>query len=141
MISEVTEYTQELQRALELLIPQLNPDLPAPDKKTTCDIVDTPNTHLFTATKEGEIVGLLTLVIYKIPTGTRAWIEDVVVDQSFRNQGIGAKLTTAAIKKAKTLQVDSLNLTSSPFREQANRLYQKLGFEKRTTNNYRISFK
>jgi ribosomal protein S18 acetylase RimI-like enzyme len=95
------------------------------------------STTIFVATKEQEIVGLLTLVIFRIPTGVRAWIEDVVVDESARGHGVGEALNRAALDDARRRGAKTVDLTSRPSRAAANRLYQRLGFVARETNVYR----
>ena len=94
--------------------------------------------HVLMATDpHGQIVGSMTLVVFRIPTGVRAWIEDVVVDESARGTGAGEALNRAAIDLAYSLGARTIDLTSRPSRVAANRLYQKLGFEQRETNIYR----
>jgi ribosomal protein S18 acetylase RimI-like enzyme len=102
-------------------------------------LVSSPALTFFVAMQEGIMVGTLTLVIFQIPTGLRAWIEDVVVDESARGLGVGAALTNAATDEAQRRGVRSVDLTSRPSREAANALYQKLGFVVRDTNVYRCS--
>ncbi|HZW04722.1 MAG TPA: GNAT family N-acetyltransferase, partial [Anaerolineaceae bacterium] len=85
----------------------------------------------------GRLVGSLTLVVFRIPTGVRAWIEDVVVDGEMRGKGIGEALTVAALERARQEGAKTVDLTSRPSREAANRLYQRVGFERRETNLYR----
>jgi ribosomal protein S18 acetylase RimI-like enzyme len=94
-------------------------------------------TVLFAARQGDVIVGLLTLVIVRIPTGVRARIEDVVVDEAVRGQGIGARLSQAAIERAAQDGVKTVDLTSRPSRVAANRLYERLGFQERDTRVYR----
>ena len=95
------------------------------------------STTIFVATQEQEIVGLLTLVIFRTPTGVRAWIEDVVVDESARGHGVGEALNRAALHDARRRGAKTVDLTSRPSRAAANRLYQRLGFVARETNVYR----
>ena len=97
--------------------------------------------HLLIATDDasGAILGTTTLVAFPIPTGVRAWIEDVVVDDDARGTGAGAALTNYAIELASRLGAKTIDLTSRPSREAANRLYQRLGFELRETNCYRYT--
>lgn len=83
------------------------------------------------------IVAMLTLAVFPIPTGMRAWIEDVVVDVSYRRRGIGEMLTREALDIAIQCGARSIELTSRNERESANRLYRRLGFEERETNVYR----
>lgn len=85
------------------------------------------------------ILGMLTLVTFEIPTGWRAWVEDVVVDEAARGKGVGASLVAAAIDLAKKRGAKTVDLTSRPSREAANRLYQRSGFELRETNVYRMN--
>ncbi|MFM8870416.1 MAG: GNAT family N-acetyltransferase, partial [Actinomycetota bacterium] len=92
---------------------------------------------LFIARVDGQIVGSLTLAMFRIPTGIRAWIEDVVVDSSARGHGVGEALNTAALEHAKKHGAITVDLTSRPSREAANRLYQRIGFKARETNVYR----
>jgi ribosomal protein S18 acetylase RimI-like enzyme len=133
------EATQELLEGLNELLPQLSTNA-AP--LTTTDVealVASPVAVLFVARDEGRIVGSLTLVVFAIPTGLRAWIEDVVVDGSARGAGVGEALTNAAIEESRRRHVRSIDLTTRPSREAANRLYARLGFELRETNVYRLS--
>ena len=132
------EATPELIEGLNELLPQLSTNA-AP--LTTDDVealVASPVTVLFVARDEGRIVGSLTLVVFAIPTGLRAWIEDVVVDAAARGAGVGEALTNAAIEESRRRHVRSLDLTTRPSREAANRLYARLGFERRDTNVYRL---
>jgi ribosomal protein S18 acetylase RimI-like enzyme len=91
--------------------------------------------------REGHIVGTLTLAMFRIPTGLRAWIEDVIVDNESRGKGIGEALTRAALEKAREAGARTVDLTSRPSREAANRLYQRVGFVRRDTNTYRYDLK
>jgi ribosomal protein S18 acetylase RimI-like enzyme len=92
---------------------------------------------LFIARVDGRIVGSLTLAVFRIPTGIRAWIEDVVVDESARGHGVGEALNRAALAEAKRRGAKTVDLTSRPSREAANRLYLRIGFVARETNVYR----
>lgn len=136
-IFRATEITEDIVTAFGQLIPQLCPNCNLPSKKDLEEIVQSDTTVLFLA-KEKDIVGALTLVIYRIPTGIKVWIEDVVVDENMRGKGIAKKLTQHAIDFASDNGISQIDLTSSPTRIAANKLYQKLGFEKRETNAYRI---
>ena len=132
------EVTPDLVAAFERLVPQLSRSSPPPDAGTLAAVVANPSNTVFIARSgDGTIVGTLTLVVFRIPTGARAWIEDVVVDESARAQGAASALTNAALARAAELGVRTVDLTSRPSREDANRLYQKLGFVKRETNVYR----
>lgn len=139
-IKEVTESSEELYRVMMNLLAQLTDSQLSFSQKDLDRIVSSQSSVLFIAIDKilnNKIIGMLTLAIIDIPTGRLARIEDVVVDKSARGKGIGEKLTFAAIKKAKELGIKKIDLTSSPSREAANRLYQRLGFKQRTTNVYR----
>lgn len=127
----------ELVAAFAGLIPQLSSSSPPPDADELSAIVDSPDSVLFVARVDGEIVGSLTLAFYRIPTGLKAWIEDVVVDASARGHGVGEALNRAAIAEAAHRGAKNVSLTSRPSREAANRLYRRLGFEPNPTNLYR----
>lgn len=139
VVERATQVTDELVAAFELLIPQLSSSNPPPTRDQLADIVSAPASVLFIARVEGRIVGSLTLATFRIPTGVRAWIEDVVVDESARGHGVGEALNTAAIDEAKARGAITVELTSRPSREAANRLYQRLGFVARDTNVYRYT--
>jgi len=127
----------ELLAAFASLIPQLSSSSP-PTAEQLAEIVASPDSVLYLARLDGRIVGSLTLAFYRIPTGLKAWIEDVVVDGSMRGQGVGEALNTAAIDEARRRGAKNVSLTSRASRESANRLYQRLGFEPYETNMYRF---
>jgi ribosomal protein S18 acetylase RimI-like enzyme len=134
------EVTDEVVDALAHLLPQLSKSAPALTKDAVAAIIETSATTLFLARDENNtIIGSLTLVTFLIPSGKRAIIEDVVVDESRRGYGTGAALVTAALNAAQQQGIRSVDLTSRPNREAANRLYVRMGFEQRTTNVYRYS--
>ena len=137
-VEAATEVTAELVEAFARLVPQLSSSSPAPGRAELAEIVESPSTTLLVArTPEGDIVGTLTLAMFRIPTQVRAWIEDVVVDEAARGQGVGEALNEEAIRQAGAAGARSVDLTSRPSREAANRLYLRLGFEVRNTNVYR----
>ena len=143
-ILEATQVTDELVAAFERLVPQLSSSNPAPSREHIAEIVESPATILLIARDQDagdEIVGMLTLAMFRIPTGLRAWIEDVVVDTRRRGQGIGKALTLAAVERARQAGATTIDLTSRPSRVAANQLYQSVGFVKRETNVYRYSRK
>ena len=129
--------TPELLDAVHRLIPQLSKSAPPVTADELAEIVVGPATIFFVARVEGVIAGCLTLVVFRLPTGVRAWIEDVVVDDAARGHGVGAALNEAAIAAAGERGARTLDLTSRPSRDAANRLYQRLGFVQRDTNVYR----
>jgi ribosomal protein S18 acetylase RimI-like enzyme len=127
----------ELIEAFQRLTPQLSSSNSGPTKDQLEAIVSSCASTLLIARFEDRIVGSLTLVTFHIPTGIRAWIEDVVVDADARGKGVGEALNTFALAEAKRQGVTTVDLTSRPSREAANRLYQRLGFKARETNVYR----
>ena len=138
-IEEVEEVTDELVDAWKRLLPQLSSSALPVDASALEQIVRSPVTALFMAkTSQHGYVGSLTLAIFRIPDGVRAWIEDVVVDENARGRGIGEALSHVAIERAREVGARSIDLTSNPKREAANRLYQRLGFVRRETNVYRF---
>ncbi len=141
VIEEATEVTPELVEAFARLTPQLSRSSPVPGPDELAEIVASPATVLLVA-RDGDpaqIVGTLTLVLFRIPTGLRAWVEDVVTDEPVRGRGVGAALTREALRRAEAAGARSVDLTSRPSREAANRLYRRLGFEPRDTNVYRYT--
>ncbi len=138
-IEIATEVTTELTAALVTLIPQLSSSADPVTEDVLRRVLADPAITMFVAHHEGIIVGSLTLAVFTIPTGSRAWIEDVVVDESARGLGAGEALTMAALEAAKAKGATSVDLTSRPSREAANHLYLRLGFVARETNVYRFS--
>ena len=136
-VVEATEVTPELVAAFERLIPQLSSSNPPPPAEELAEIVASPATVLFVARDGEQILGSLTLALFRIPTGMRAWIEDVVVDGDARGRGVGEALNRAALARAAAMGARTVDLTSRPSREAANRLYQRIGFVARDTNVYR----
>jgi ribosomal protein S18 acetylase RimI-like enzyme len=128
----------ELVTAFERLIPQLSSSNPPPTASELTDLVSSDASTLFIARVNGQIVGSLTLAMFRIPTGIRAWIEDVVVDSNARGHGVCEALNMAALEYAKKNGAITVELTSRPSREAANRLYQRIGFKARETNVYRF---
>lgn len=139
-MEEVEVADTELLGALASLVPQLSSSAPPPNASRLEDIVASPATRLLVARDDGgRIVGTLALAVFPIPTGVRAIIEDVVVDAGARGKGVGAALVEAAVARAVENGARTVDLTSRPDREEANRLYLRLGFEQRATNVYRYA--
>lgn len=138
-IEKVQFATNEIVEGLNRLLPQLSSKPPSLTIDDVERMVHSEAATLMIAADEGYVVGTLTLVIFAIPTGRSAWIEDVVVDSSARGAGVGEQLTLAAIEEARLRGVSSVNLTSRPSREAANAMYVKLGFGRRETNVYRLT--
>ncbi|MHB1446966.1 MAG: GNAT family N-acetyltransferase [Acidimicrobiales bacterium] len=139
-VSEATSVDEELVEVWRRLTPQLSGSSPPPARAELEEIVGSPATVLLVARDDaGSVLGSLTLVLFRIPTGARAIIEDVVTDDAARRQGVGSALVTEALRLAEERGCRSVDLTSRPSREAANRLYQELGFKLRETNVYRYS--
>jgi len=139
-IIRVTEVTDEIVEAFKYLIPQLSSSSAIPGREQLAEIASNDSLLIARDPEQGgKIVGSLTLVTFRIPTGVRSWIEDVVVDQAQRGRGIGEALTRAALDRAAELGARTVDLTSRPSREAANRLYVKVGFQLRQSNLYRYS--
>lgn len=146
-VFEATEVTPELVRAFEHLVPQLSTSNPPPSEDELREMVSSPSTVVFMAqdVQSREYVGTLTLALFRIPTGLRAWIEDVIVDEAARGgaqrtldgRGVAEALCDAAITRGRMVGAKTVDLTSRPSREVANKLYVRLGFELRDTNVYR----
>jgi ribosomal protein S18 acetylase RimI-like enzyme len=137
-----TTLTPAMVEAVHRLVPQLSRSSPPPTEAELGEIVASPATDLFLAlADDGTIVGVSTLATFRIPTGLRAWIEDVVVDEAARGIGIGRTLTQAMLDRAQDLGCVTVDLTSRPSREAANRLYAKMGFVPRETNIYRYDLR
>ncbi|HTP15906.1 MAG TPA: GNAT family N-acetyltransferase [Streptosporangiaceae bacterium] len=136
-VEVLRKVTPEIVGAFGRLLPQLSASAPPLDQAALEAIVATSASTLLVARSDGRITGTLTLVTFQIPTGLRAWIEDVVVDESARGQGVGEALTLAAIRLAQDAGVRTVDLSSRPSRVAAGRLYQRMGFEMRDTRMYR----
>lgn len=140
-VADPSEITEGFAAAFGRLVPQLSRSAKIPTAEELAEIVRSPATVLLVAHggggEESEIIGSLTLVLFRIPTGLRARIEDVVVDERARGAGAGRALNAAAMERAAAAGARSIDLTSSPAREAANELYLSLGFKQRDTNVYR----
>lgn len=137
-IKRLEEVTPEIASIFARLMTQLSSDSQVLGMDELRMIIKNENTYVFVACNP-EIIGTLTLAIISTPSGTKAWIEDVVVDMTARKQGVGRKLIQYAIDFATDLKVSSVNLTSRPERTAANELYKGMGFVLRDTNVYRLT--
>ncbi|MEV0453618.1 GNAT family N-acetyltransferase [Catellatospora methionotrophica] len=138
-VAVVHEVDDELVAAFGRLLPQLSPSAAPLDHAALAAVVAWQGVLLLVARVDGRIVGALTLVTFPIPTGPRAWIEDVVVDEASRGGGVGAALTGEAVRLARAAGARTVDLTSRPSRQAANRLYERLGFQVRESNLYRLA--
>jgi ribosomal protein S18 acetylase RimI-like enzyme len=138
-IGLVSEATQELGEAMQRLVPQLGAHKLPPTLDDLSALIRSDASSLLVARdpdEAGPIVGVLCLAVYRVPTGLRSIIEDVIVDETMRRRGIGEALMRRAIDLARELGAEGVALTSNPAREAANKLYQSMGFELRKTNPY-----
>ena len=135
----VTAPTEEVSEAINELLPQLSASAPALTEEQISSFITQDSVYLFVFRNEdsNRITGMLSLATFVIPTGLRAWIEDVVVSEQARGQGAGQAIIGEAVAYAEKIGAKSVDLTSRPAREAANRLYMRCGFEKRETNVYR----
>jgi ribosomal protein S18 acetylase RimI-like enzyme len=141
-IAVASRVDDELVAAFRRLVPQLSRSATVPTPDLIREIVEAQASTVLIARDardNGRIVGMLTLVVFRIPTGVRAWIEDVVVDDTMRRRGVGEALSQEAVRRAVGLGARTVELTSRPSREAANLLYQRLGFALRDSNVYRYT--
>lgn len=138
IIRELKEYKESYYDAVLKMIKELTGRHPDMTSDQLQEIIASENSYLFLLESEDDVIGMLTIGVYKSPTGSKAWIEDVVVMNDHRGRGYGRTLVEYAIKFSEKLGVQTLMLTSRPTRIAANALYKSLGFEKRDTNVYKI---
>lgn len=144
VIEKVLEVTEEIYAAVSLLVPQLGPDKVIPTRDELSKLVRSEASALLIARypdKNSPIAGILTLTVYRVPTGIRSIIEDVIVDEKMRRRGIAEALMRQAIELAGQAGASVLALSSNPAREAANKLYLSMGFERRETNSYLYKIK
>ena len=140
-IEEATVASPEVVAAMGRLVGQLSSRASTPTAGEIQEIARSATTRLLIGHDEDDnIVGSLTLALFRLPTGTRAWIEDVVVDEAARGRGLGQALTEEALRLAREMGARTVDLTSRPERDAANRLYERLGFKRRSTTVYRYEF-
>ena len=140
-VNEPTAINDKIYNAIKKLLPQYSTIRRLPSYHEVKEIIDSETTRLLLAydLKTTRIVGSLTLVLFRLPSGIRALIEDVVVDEKHRNKGIGRLLCESAIERSIDANARTIDLTSNPMRKAANNLYQTLGFTIRDTNIYRYN--
>ena len=139
-IIKIQSYSPEYHEAMQRFLDQLTTNPMTLTEEMFRQLLASPNSHLFFLMKDEQTAGMLTVGIYHSPTGGKAWIEDVVVDEAFRGQGLSKLLVAHAIEFTKSQGIPSLMLTSNPKRIAANKLYQAMGFERKETNVYRMKF-
>ena len=136
-IEILSEVTDEVLEAFGRLVPQLSTTAKPLKAAALAAIVSAPASTVLVARVNNKIVGTLTLATFPIPTGVRAWIEDVVVDEAARGQRVATTLIEEAIRLATRSGARTIDLTSRPSRTSAGLLYERLGFEQRDTRMYR----
>ena len=136
-ISEIQQADEAVLTSVNRLLPQLSKSAKLIDIKQLNRLTESECTRLYFAKEGTEVLGMLSLVVFPIPTGIKAWIEDVVVDERARGKGVGKALMKKALAEAENLGTKSIDLTSRPSRETANKLYQSIGYQERETNVYR----
>jgi ribosomal protein S18 acetylase RimI-like enzyme len=138
VIEKLTESNESILKVLNSLLRQLNPELTLMVESDLVEIIHSSCTNLFVL-KDGDlIIGMVTLVVYKTPSGARGYVEDVVVDEKYRGKGLGKMLILHTLTISKEMKLEYVGLTSRPEKIAANNLYQSLGFKKRNTNAYRF---
>jgi ribosomal protein S18 acetylase RimI-like enzyme len=138
-VEVLDKVTGEILEAVNRLLPQLSSSARPLDDAALAAVADIPTNIVLLARRDGVITGMLTLVLSPMLTGLRAVIEDVVVDESARRQGVGEALSLAALRLARDAGARTVDLTSRPSRVAAGRLYQRLGFQLRDTRVYRYT--
>ncbi len=136
-IFKISDADDKVLIAMNHLLPQLSKSAQTISLGTLKTLASSECTRLYMAKEGEEILGMLSLVVFAIPTGIKAWIEDVVVEEGARGKGVGKKLMKHAMDEADKIGAKSIDLTSRPTREAANQLYQNIGFQVRETNVYR----
>lgn len=139
-IEVLGDVTDEVVEAFGRLLPQLSTSSKPLDAAALSAMAESPAVTVLLARSDGQIAGSLTLAMFPAPTGLRAWIEDVVVDESARGQGVGALLTEEALQLARAAGARTVDLTTRPSREAAGRLYERAGFHQRNSRLYRYAF-
>jgi ribosomal protein S18 acetylase RimI-like enzyme len=139
-VEVLDEATDEVVEAFGRLLPQLSSSAKRLDAAGIAAVAASPAVTVLLARSDGRIVGSLSLVMFRIPTGLRAWIEDVVVDEAARGQGVGSVLTKEALRLAEAAGARTVDLSTRPSRVAAGRLYEREGFKQRDTRMYRYAF-
>jgi GNAT superfamily N-acetyltransferase len=139
-IEVVSEATPELHAALARLLPKLNPKLQVPDMARLRRLIADPAATLLVARDGDAIVGTTTVIVYTTPFWIKARLDEVVVDDSARGKGVGEALVKTAldIGRKRGAQIAELQSGRGPNREAAHRLYERLGFQVRETDVFRI---
>ena len=136
---EIEDLKPDYLEAFNRLISQLSTSSHTLTEAELNSLIASPQSHLYALEYDEKIIGMVTLCIYQCPTGRKAWIEDVVIDEAYRGKGLSKMLVRHAIDFVKSQGIPALMLTSNPKRTAANKLYQTMGFEQKETNVYRMN--
>ena len=139
-LKELTEMQPGYLENINNLLSQLSDSVHTITEEELNSLLSSSQSHLYVLESDGQFIGMTTLCLYQCPTGWKAWIEDVVVDQNHRGKGYGKLMVRKAMEECKNRGNVTLMLTSRPSRIVANQLYQSLGFEKREANVYKMKF-
>lgn len=139
-ITTLTESSANLEEAIRNLARQIGSNYKELTREDFHEIMTSPNTTILVAKKKENIIGMITLLVYRIPYVKKASIDDLVIDEAYRGQGIAKQLLNQAIRLAKEKGAAYIDLTARPRRAEGNSLYEKFGFQKRDTNVYRLIF-
>lgn len=142
-IEQVTKYSAEIAKTIRRLAQQIDDNYkPLSDEDVEEMLTSSSVYSLFFAydISTKEVLGMVMLLVYRIPYTRKAYLEDLIVDKSFRGRGIGKALLKKAVETAKSKGALYVDLTSRPSRIESNGLYEKFGFKKRETNVYRLNF-
>lgn len=142
-IERVTKYSPEITKTVRLLAQQIDHNYKPLSHADVKEMLTSSNVcFLFFARdiSTNQVTGMIMLLVYRIPYTRKGYIEDLIVDESFRGRGIGKALLKKAVETAKAKGAAYLDLTSRPSRVESNDLYEKFGFQKRETNVYRLIF-
>ena len=140
-IEAAREASAELLEALAALLPQLNPNLPAPTSEHLAVLLEDPGATLLIARDGDAIVGTALVIVYPTTMRVESRIEDVVVDGAARGRGIGEALIRECIEVARRRGASIVELQTAWSRAAANRLYERMGFERRDSNPYRMTLR
>ena len=137
-IEELTQVTTKSVDEINALIPQLSSSAKPMTFARLLELTKDMRVPILVALDGKKIVGIGMIITYNVLTEKRAWLEEIIVDEQYRGQGLGERISRALIEIAKKQRVERIYLSSAPKRVAANKLYQKMGFEPKETNVYRM---
>lgn len=137
MVEELSSYTPQDLADLDALMHELSATSFC-NEELLNNALNDANVHVYVIRDCGHIVAAGTLCIKHTLEFTIADIESVVVSSQCRGKGYGKALMQHMIDVAKSMGIHHIQLTSNPKRVEANKLYQKMRFEKYETNCYKM---